>query len=184
MAFLAEIRHNTRLRLGLWLILTIVLSYSVLLLSDQETALLAEYQAAATRLQQVEQVIAQPQWPQRAQAMREQLVRLESTLWQANTEGLAQASLQSWLENQARVLQVQSPTVRVDPPIDLPELSAWQVKAQLEGDFEQAKLYDLLLAIAQAPQQLVIERLEASQLSRTPRFQMIVVAYFQAGGVQ
>ncbi len=183
MVFLNEIRQNLRLRLGLWFVLGIILSYCLLLLYDEEAELISEYQKAILRLQQIQQVIAQPEWIQHRQVINNQLIQLESKLWQANTEGLAQANLQAWLETQAKSLKIKSFNIKIDPVIKLSELAIWQLKAQLEGDFEQTSFYDLLLTLDKSQQWLIVERLDISTQSKKPHFQMNITAYFQADGI-
>jgi hypothetical protein len=180
MTLLVEIRNNHRLRWGIWAILGISASYGVLLLEDWRIELENEYQNVSRRWQQVQQVVSQPEWPRRDQQAREQYSQLQSRLWQANTQGLAQASLQSWLDGKAKQVGLQNHTIRVDPAITLDKVNVWQVKAQLEAEFQQDRLFDLLLLLAESPQWIVVERLDISQTTRQTRLQMWVVAYFQA----
>jgi hypothetical protein len=179
MTFLTEIRNNHRLRWGIWAILAISATYGLLLLQDWRVELENDYQSVARRWQQVQQVVAQPEWPRRAQQAREQYTQLQSRLWQANTQGLAQASLQSWLDGKAKQVGLQNHSVRVDPATTIDRVKVWQIKAQLEAEFHPDRLFDLLLLLAESPQWIVVERLDVSQTTRSTRLQLIIVAYFQ-----
>ncbi|OUD15435.1 hypothetical protein [Thioflexithrix psekupsensis] len=179
MTLLTEIRNNDRLRWGIWAIFAISASYGLLRLGDWRVELENDYQAAARRWEQVQQIVAQPEWPRRAQQAREQYTQLQARLWQANSEGLAQASFQSWLDGKAKQVGLQNHTVRADPATTLEKVNVWQIKAQLDAEFHPERLFDLLLLLAESPQWVVVERLDISQTTRSTRLQLIVVAFFQ-----
>ena len=176
-----ELRKNTRLRAGLWLIVAISISYLVLLLNDYQVKLQQEHQSASTRLNQLQTITSQTQWLERAaqaQALRSQL---QVKFWQANTQGLAQATFQKWLDTEMkRAKMIKKAYLRIKSVLEMPnDTNAWKVTARIDAPFTQRSLNRLLFAIAQHPLFIVTERLEIRH-SRTPRFTLIVSAYFKA----
>jgi len=176
-----ELRKNTRLRAGLWLIVAISISYLVLLLNDYQVKLQQEHQSASTRLNQLQTITSQTQWLERAaqaQALRSQL---QVKFWQANTQGLAQATFQKWLDTEMkRAKLIKKAYLRIKSVLEMPnDTNAWKVTARIDAPFTQRSLNRLLFAIAQHPLFIVTERLEIRH-SRTPRFTLIVSAYFKA----
>ncbi len=176
-----ELRKNTRLRAGLWLIVAISISYVVLLLNDYQVKLQQEHQSASTRLNQLQTITSQTQWLERAaqaQALRSQL---QVKFWQANTQGLAQATFQKWLDTEMkRAKMIKKAYLRIKSVLEMPnDTNAWKVTARIDAPFTQRSLNRLLFAIAQHPLFIVTERLEIRH-SRTPRFTLIVSAYFKA----
>ncbi|HEC84966.1 MAG: hypothetical protein DRR08_13495 [Candidatus Parabeggiatoa sp. nov. 2] len=176
-----ELRKNTRLRAGLWLIVAISISYLVLLLNDYQVKLQQEHQSASTRLNQLQTITSQTQWLERAaqaQALRSQL---QVKFWQANTQGLAQATFQKWLDTEMkRAKLIKKAYLRIKSVLEMPnDTNAWKVTARIDAPFTQRSLNRLLFAIAQHPLFIVTERLEIRH-SRTPRLTLIVSAYFKA----
>jgi len=126
-----ELRKNTRLRAGLWLIVAISISYLVLLLNDYQVKLQQEHQSASTRLNQLQTITSQTQWLERAaqaQALRSQL---QVKFWQANTQGLAQATFQKWLDTEMkRAKLIKKAYLRIKSVLEMPnDTNAWKVTA-------------------------------------------------------
>lgn len=95
-----ELRKNTRLRVGLWFIIVLSLSYIVLLLNDYQETLQQEHQNTLKRLNQLQNIAHQNQWLERASQTQALRTQLEVKFWQANTSGLAQATFQKWLDTE------------------------------------------------------------------------------------
>jgi hypothetical protein len=176
-----ELRKNTRLRAGLWLIVAILISYVVLLLNDYQVKLQLEHQNASTRLNQLQTITSQTQWLERAVQAQALRTQLEVKFWQANTQGLAQATFQKWLDTEMkRAKMIKKAYLRIKSVLEMPnDTNAWIVTARIDAPFTPRSLNRLLFAIAQHPLFIVTERLEIRH-SRTPRFTLIVSAYFKA----
>ena len=179
-SLLTELRQNTRLRVGLWLIIALLISYLILRLNDYQIQLQLEYQNAFTRLNQLQTVANQTQWLERAAQAQTLRTQLEVKFWQANTQGLAQATFQKWLNTEMKRVQIKTDAhLRIISTLEMPKYTrVWKITARLDAHFTPQSLDMLLLAIAQHPLFVVTERLEIRH-SRSPRFTLIINAYFQ-----
>ena len=179
--FLKELRQNQRLRVGSGLIVIILIIYMMLGLNDYYYRLQQDYYNAVTQLTQLQTVVTQKFWLDRAAQTQQSLTEFEARLWQANTKGLAQATFQKWFNDQVNLAKINNTRLTVDPAIKVEQPAyLWQVTLQLEGQFEAKKLHNLLLAIAQNIQITVTERLDIIPLTSRPKFTLIITAYFQA----
>jgi len=179
-----ELRQNPRLRAGLWLIAAILIGYVVILLNDYQVKLQLEHKNALNQLNQLQTIINQTQWLERATQANALRNQLEVKFWQANTKGLAQATFQEWLNTEMkRVQMIEGAYLRImDSALEMPNYpEVWKVTARIDAPFTQQSLSRLLLAIAEQPLLIVTERLEIRH-SNTPRFTLIVSAYFKAPG--
>jgi len=177
---LQELRTNVRLRLGLWLIAAIVGFYGILALDDYRQKLMKDYQSQANHLMQLQSVINETQWQARVEQIRALKVPLEEKLWKATSKGLAQANLQTWLDTQAKTAKLEIHRLTVEEPIETKEKPAlWQISAQIDGVFVSSGFENLLLAISQHPQWVIVERLDI-QAPPNGRFTLVVTVYFQA----
>ncbi|MDY6992248.1 MAG: hypothetical protein SVR94_06535 [Pseudomonadota bacterium] len=175
----AEVRQNTRLRRGLWLIIALMLSYLTLGLHDYLEQQRVRYQEAASHLTRLQGLAQQKQWRERALQAQELHEQVEAQLWQAETPGLAQATFQEWLNQQIKSAQVDNPRLEVESALEVETLEQlWQVTAKLTASFKPINFHRLLFFIAKNPQIMVIEHLEVILIGH-PRFTLVVRAYFQ-----
>jgi hypothetical protein len=175
-SLITEFRQNTRLRVGIWLITTLLMSYAASFLQDYQAQLKKDYQETISRLNQLQSLVTQTQWLERATQSQALLNQLQVKFWQANTEGLAQAKFQKWLTEQLDRAQIEKPNVRMESTLPVPKYpKVWKVAAQVNATFNPAKLNILLLAIAEHLFWTTVEQLEV----RYTQFTIIVTAYFQ-----
>jgi hypothetical protein len=175
---ISEFQANARLRIGFWLIMAIVLSYPLLWLDDYRQKLAEDHAQAVQQLQRVQNISAQDAWNEKAKQAKALRVQLEDKLWQAGSKGLAQATIQSWLQQQFALVKIEQPRITVEAAQDMQTHEGiWRVSAKCEGQFE-AKNFDALLAVfARHPQWVVVERLD---ILNNKRFTLYLNAYFQA----
>ena len=179
-SLLTELRKNTRLRVGLWFILGLLLSYVAIRLNDYQVQLQQTHQDAINRLNQLQDIANQTQWLKRAPKARALRTQLDVKFWQANTQGLAQATFQKWLNTQVNQAKMEKAHVRIQSTLELSRMSnVWKITARLDASFTPDSLHKLLLAMAEYPQFIVTERLEIRNKNRVARFTLIVSAYFQ-----
>ncbi len=173
-----ELRQNPRLRIGLGIIVALLLTYGLSRLHVYEKQLQQNYQEVTGRWQQLKEVAGQTQWANHAQqavVLREQL---EQQLWQANTKGMAQAVLQTWLQEEIFFAQIKDAGLKMQTTLSVPKYpNLWQISAELQADFEPKTLQKLLLAIEGYEKLTVVERLEIRYASRS-RMTLGVTAYF------
>lgn len=178
--FIDELRKNTRLRMGVWFIVSLLISYTILLLHDEQKKWQQEYNTAATRLTQLQQMAQQTQWNERVTQAKTFVNQLEAQLWKADTSGLAQANFQKWLNGEIQKAKIESTNVQIEPALQMTTTKQlWRVTARVQGDFYAKQLDSLLLAIALNPQLIIIENIEIRGKASKPKFTLVVHAYFQ-----
>jgi hypothetical protein len=108
-------------------------------------------------------------------------VQAETRLWEAETDGLAQANFQSWILDQATrsgIAKIEIHTsigATASKPLNLRQLTA-----EVTGGFAADSMSKLLEAIARHDRLLVIKRLEILT-SPYPRFEMLVSTFLRPG---
>ena len=178
---LQELKKNTRLRIGLWLILAIVAFYSLLLLNDYKLDLQGQYQAKVAHLARLQDVTSQAEWIERAELAKSAKIILEEKLWIAASKGLAQADFQAWLGGQVNAAKIKEPQIQVEEAKDAPQqTNIWLVNAKLDGIFEPEAIDRLFLNFAQHQKWIVVDSFEVRQSNRKPRFTLLMSVYFQA----
>ncbi len=173
----SELAANLRLRLGAWAAAFIVLLYAVLAQGDRVGAARAGYVDGADRFARAERLRGQAQWSELLAAERLRNERLSVLFWEAETQGLAEASLQANLQELLKPLELRNMRIQsgVSQPVpDVPGL--WQIQAQVNAGYRQGAELQLLHRIATHPRKLVVNRLDL--VPQNSRLLMIVSAYF------
>lgn len=184
MSLISELRANSRLRIGLALIISIVWLYGLLDLRDNNAALVDQYKQTALQLARFGGQQKQTQWPARADEAKEALSLAESRLWHNSTLGLAQAEMQDWLSqqlNQAKAVRYAVKVAESDAGPDQKSDKSGaapsdlnQVKAKIEFNVDPKVLSSLLIAMANADHQIVVE----SMVVKHPRTELTVSAWY------
>ncbi len=177
---LNELRANTRLRLGIWLIVFILLLYGVLRLNDYQKNLSKQYETARQQLYKLETVASETHWQKRQTEAEKLKIDLETQLWQASSQGLARADFQSWLSIAVRRVKLVKTRMKVE---DIEVLDGkptlWKVSARIDGTFQAEPLTALLRDIANNKEVIVVDHLDIPARG-SKRFSLQVSAYFQA----
>lgn len=175
-----ELAANPRLRLGAWLVVALVLLSQVLLQAGRVQAAHADYDAAANRLQRAEALLGRQDWPELLAAERAANAKIDALLWQADTEGIAQARLQAVLGDMVARIGFENALVRSGVSQPLPALpDVWRVQMRVSGSCEPAVALRLLHEIAKHPQSFVVDRLD--MIRANSRLTLLVSAYFVFG---
>ena len=176
-----ELQQNVRLRVGLWLILLIGLSYLSLVQSDRMALVQLDYEGQMEQLQKAQALqigtAAGTGWSDQLSTQKTVAEELSGAFWEAETQGLAQASLQARLGEMIADLDINNSRIRsgvMQPVADMP--GVWQIQAQLDGSYRLGAELQLLYAIARHPNKLVIDRLDLSR--QNSRMLVLVSAYF------
>ena len=176
----AELAGNARLRCGVWLIAGIVLFWCILVQSDRVAAVHGEYAAEVGHLATARRLVEQQDWQERLEAEREMRRGLEAALWEAKTEGLAQAKLQGALNEAIEGLRLDKPRIRsgVSQPVpDLP--GVWRVQARLDAAYQSGVELKVLHALATHPKRMIVDRLDLRRRGRRDSYlTLILSAYF------
>lgn len=181
--FLAGIRANPRLRLGLWLILGIAWFYGILLLRDQARDAATAHQSTARKMARIQAQAGQDEWLARVGPARALQLELENSLWHESTIGLAQAAFQDWLNQTIQQSGLIRPAVSMAAQEENsaetgPDQPLWKVSAKISFDFTPQSLYALLERIEGNDKQIVVETL-VIRGAPVPRAEMLLSAPFQ-----
>jgi hypothetical protein len=131
------------------------------------------------QLSRVEQLGRVELWHQRRTESELARVQQEARLWEAETEGIAQANFQSWIIDEAKRAGIGPVDIRLSiNPGGGNTLKLRQLSAQIHARFEPAALLKLMQAIAAHDRLLVVERLEV-QATATPYFEMLLETYLR-----
>jgi len=175
----AEIRANTRLRLGVWAI-AFILGWQVFgVLDDYLGKLQAEYRSEQIGYARLRAAADEDYWQGRAEEARRRRVSFEQRLWAADSKGFAQAAVQTWLGSELR--KAGMPEARIDARVDEERAikGVWRVTANVEGEGDWARVAPLLAAVEANEHTTSVERFELRQAGRW-RFRLSIAAYFQA----
>jgi Type II secretion system (T2SS), protein M subtype b len=108
-------------------------------------------------------------------------VQAEARLWEAETDGLAQANFQAWILRQANQAGIAQVEIRTSINSNASNsLKLRQLTAQVNGRLEATGLFKLLQAIASHDRLLVINRLEV-QTTPFLRFEMLLGTFLRPG---
>jgi hypothetical protein len=118
-------------------------------------------------------------WRQRRAETDLLRIQAEGRLWEAETDGLAQANFQAWIVDQANRAGMAQLDIRTsinsnaNNPLKLRQLSA-----QITGRFEASGLFALIQAIAKHDRLLIINRIEV-QTTPFPHFEMLLGTFLR-----
>ena len=177
---LLQWRQNPRLRLGGLLAWAILSGYGVLLLGDYRDQLGEDYARQQQRLGKMLELSKQTQWPERADEARVKLRTFEEMLWEAESKGLAQATVQSWFNRRLRKAGLQH--LKIDTELADEVLGGkgmWQVTANLDGVLDRAQLVELLGLLELHDKLITIEQIKITRIRNGFRAILQVRAWFQ-----
>ena len=173
----SELAANLRLRLGAWAAAFIVLIYVMLVQGDRVTAAYDGYAASADRFARAERLRGQGEWSELLATERLRNEQLSALFWEAETQGIAEASLQAALQDLLKPLEFRNARIQSGVSQPVPDVSGlWQIQAQVNAGYRQGAELQLLHKIATHPRKLVVNRLDL--VPQNSRLLMIVSAYF------
>ena len=132
------------------------------------------------RLLQVQRTAGQKEWLPWAEQARQQLEAFNQQLWQAETKGIAQATLQAWLNQHVLQNNIDDARLEVEKVQENSLYPGyWQVAAKINGLFEVQKLEALLKTLDDERRNIIVQQLDVKKWGRSPRFTLILYAWFQ-----
>jgi hypothetical protein len=157
----------------------VVAASGMMLLDSRDGEIRREVADKRARLARINQVGKTELWQQRRAETQLARDQAEARLWEAETDGLAQANFQSWLLDQAKQAGIAVGEIgsSIDASLNNP-LKLRKVTAQMGGRFETPGFVKLLQTIAGQEHLVIIERLDI-QVAPTPRFEMVLGAYLR-----
>jgi hypothetical protein len=169
-------RRSRGLLAGLGVVL---IAGGLMILDARNTEILHALTERHGQLARIEQLGQTDLWHQRRAETDLARVQAETRLWEAETDGLAQANFQSWILEQATHSGVRVGDIRTSVnPAGTNPLKLRQLSAQLSGRFEADGFFKLLQAIAAHDRLVVIERLDI-QAAPAPHFEMVLGAFLR-----
>ncbi len=187
-------KESTLLRLCSYTCVVLVLVWSVLVLEDEKAARQQDYNAKQKQLNKIMAIGQQTQWLERLPKIEVTHKEFKSTLWVAETKGMAEAAFQSWLDKELKSsgLHVQrfetsssvSSLELGEGPTDIEKkvpLNGWRISARVEGNFEAEPFYILLNAIESHKRRIKIDQLDVTQTTRSRYVMHLVVEFIRRG---
>ena len=174
-----QVGQNTRLRMGVWLVLLVIILQPLWLLQDARASLELELVSALQKEAKVMRTASERAWLDRAEQAQAITEELTAKLADAATPGEAKASLQQWLVNWSSELALADAQISLDEPASLDSLPGHlRVSAQLNTRFSESGLYRLLEKIEKHQAKIIVERVDIDQRQK-PRMRLYIVAYFK-----
>jgi hypothetical protein len=177
-----ELRSNRRAALGVAAIAVLLAGSGVVALRAATERSEANYRDQAAMLRRIDAIAHEGDWHQRATVSAALRKRLVGTLWQAESEGLAQANLQDWISGVGRAIEMPMLDVRVESTKakDLPA-DMRQMTATITAQPSEMAVIDLLARLEQAPHLTVVTRLHVRQ-QPGPMLELVLVGYARITG--
>jgi len=177
-----EFTQNPRLHYWTMLVIAILCIALWFLMDDAHSRKRQEIGAAAQQLMQLRHLAQETEWRDRRTAVEHLRLQLESRLWAADSEALAQANFQDTLVKLAGTSDMPSFDIRVELVANPANaLKLRQMSASLSGAFNAEALQRFLAAMARDEHFLVVDRLHI-ELAASPRFDMLVTTYLRPTG--
>jgi hypothetical protein len=170
---------NRRSRVLVTVFALIVTASGLLILDARDAEIVTHLTEQQRQLARIEQLGQTDLWHQRRVETDLSRVQAEARLWEAETDGLAQANFQSWIIEQANGagIRVNDIHTSIDAAANNP-LKLRQLTAQLAGRFEADGFFRLLQVIGAHDRLVVVERIEI-QAAPVPRFEMVLGAFLR-----
>jgi len=177
-SLIIEIKTNTRLRLGIWLIFIILGSYTIELLSKHEYQVKDDFNHARLKLAKIKTILSQKNWDTLSVQAKDTQIAIEDKLWLADNKGLALANFQAWVDLKLRAAKLPNTRITVESsPVQ--EHQLLRVAAKISGTFVTKPMIDFLLSLALHPQWVIVETLNIRKKNTQSGFSLVLISYFQ-----
>lgn len=180
--FFAELAANARLRWGVRLILGLLIGYVILLQSERLAAVRHDHDAEIERLRKAESLLEQQHAFDLLAAERENHRKIKSMFWQAETEGLAQAKLQTALAQlfgNLGLIDIHFRSGSGQPVPDLPEV--WRIQVRMDTNYRPGLELRILHALATHPKKLIVDRLDLKRHNQNEAYLVLIVSSYFVG---
>lgn len=179
---LAELRTNSRLRWGMWVVVGIVWLYGVLVVRDEVPRQSDAYRGVARQLANTRASASDLQWSARRDEALAAQAQMEARIWRANTLGLAQASFHDWLaqalsQSSAQRTQIIVAAQDEDASRNAALPGMWKITARVALDFTPQAFYAFMSKLLAHDKKVVVEALQIRSTG-SPRAELVLAAYF------
>ena len=173
-----EFAANARLRFGVWSIVAILLLYLYLVIQDASEAEFDRYSGLRDRAASVSGVIRQQEWLDRARDTSSVRAAAESRFWSSRSEGLAQATFETWLAREAKAVRAENVRIQMLPVESRNEVIAlWKVSARVQFDFNPLAMQRLLYKMEGHSKLVTVDSLVLRN-DRRKNVDLVVTAWF------
>jgi len=183
-----ELEANRRLAFGLaaatgllWLFLLLDLSERVDAAHDKERSL-------ARQVQRMQEAASEAEWPRYRDEVNRRLTEFRARAWREESEGLVQARMQDWLQQQLSAVGANQRELAVSLPVPLESAEGVElpsemrvVRARVVFDFQPAGFNALLETVSSSPQWLWVESLRVRNWGGSPSVELELGALFIIG---
>lgn len=177
--FERETRKNPRIHIGFLAILAILLLGLVFEVEDGDGHVQTQIDADAQQLATMRRLAGQVEWKSRREAVQRARVQLESRLWEAESDGLAQANFQDLIGKFGRDANIQHLDAHVEIINASPGTQNYrEMSATVTGSFAAPSLQKFLASLEQDGHILVVDRLKV-ETAPVPRFEMLLSTYLR-----
>ena len=180
--FFAELAANARLRWGVRLILGLLIGYVILLQTERLAAVRHDHDAEFERLKKAETLLENQNALDLLAAERENHRKIRSMFWQAETEGLAQAKLQTALAQlfgSFGLVDIHFRSGSGQPVPDLPGI--WRIQIRMDTNYRPGLELRILHALATHPKKLIVDRLDLKRHNRNEAYLVLIVSSYFVG---
>lgn len=152
-----ELARNPRLRVGIVLIGVLLLVYQLVGLSAIRDRLDADYAAKLTQLVRVQSISREDGWDRRASEIHAIRKALEAQIPEADSVGLAQATVQGWLRDTAASVGPKL-TVTMGTPLRVDDKHPyWRIPAQINGMIDPEMALELIRQIESRKELITVQ---------------------------
>jgi len=173
-----ELRSNDRLRWGVGVICVLALIYLSLVFSDINALMRQEFYRLSNERSEFSGLETDSLWQQRLNLENQQISILQAQLWQAESESLALADIQSELvqiANQAELASISIKMGTLQPHADLQDVS--KVRARLRASYQDDQILTFLHSIESHGSVFVFERLDLKSSKGKGSIDALIVSY-------
>jgi len=177
-----QIGNNTRLRVCVWFALFIIIGYPVLLIDDYREEIHTNIASELEKEARILRTANELQWHERAKKTEQIAAQIDRYFWQAESAGIAKATLLQTLNEWTTTLTVDNVQIRLEEPYAIEGQDAiYRISGQIDLTFDVAKSMSLINKIESNEKKIVIESMEIAQRTR-PLHKIVIAAYFRVGG--
>lgn len=174
-----EWQQNLRFRVGVWFSIVLFLTWMSLVWSDVNRELFEQQRALNRNLQSLAQIEPAEVWQGRIEKLAEQNQRQLQDLWEANSDGLAQAKVQAALTELVLNDDNINKTIKAGVPQPLDELEdVRQLRVRVATSLTSTQLRDTLKQIEGHPKLLVIDRIDLRRNGLRWNVELVISAFY------
>ena len=176
----AELKENFRLRLGVWMILVILLTWVSLVWSDANRAMYDTTRVLEREWLSLSEMESAGVWQSRLQEMEQAAASESAKIWSADSAGLAQAKVQATLGSLLLRDEFVNQSIKAGIPQPLPDLDGvYRLRVRVGTSFTPQQLRDSLLRLSRQVPHLEVDQLELRRNGVRWNAELVLSAYFR-----